>query len=98
MLVFACFALEDFRYTSGKAAIYFSTKNGERRFCPACGTHIEYRERQNALFAEVNIGALDQPELFPPQFHIWESSRIRWLHIDDELPRYSENEPSSNNI
>jgi hypothetical protein len=43
-------------------------------------------------YAEVNVGALDHPELFPPQFHIFDASRIAWLHIDDNLPRYAQTE------
>lgn len=93
--VFACFHISDFRYTSATPAIYFSSEVGERRFCSSCGTQIEYRDRVNPQFAEVSVGALDHPENFPPQSHDFDSSRIAWLHIDDNLPRYTATEPDS---
>ena len=92
VLAFASFHMADFRYTSGTPAIYFSSEVGQRHFCASCGTQIEYRDRVNAQYAEVNVGALDHPEFFPPQFHIFDASRIAWLHIDDKLPRYTATE------
>jgi hypothetical protein len=95
VLAFASFLVGDFRYTAGTPAVYYSSDVGERRFCASCGTQIEYRDRVNPPYAEVNVGALDHPENFPPQFHIFDASRIAWLHIDDKLPRYAATEPDT---
>ncbi len=95
VLAFANFHLKHFRYTSGTPAVYFSSDAGQRHFCASCGTQIEYRDRVNPQQAEVNVGALDHPDNFPPQFHIFDASRIAWLHIEDHLPRYTAIEPDT---
>jgi hypothetical protein len=41
----------------------------------------------------VNIASLDDPASIEPQYHIWTGSRVPWLHIDDELPRYADDGP-----
>ena len=40
---------------------------------------------------EVNSGALDEINAVVPEHHIYTSSRVKWLELDDQLPRY-ENE------
>jgi hypothetical protein len=30
----------------------------------------------------------------PPTLHYWESKRLPWLHLADDLPRYDEFPPS----
>lgn len=87
--VMACayVGLADFSYTAGEPAIYRSSEQGERRFCPTCGTPLEYRERDGD-FVSVNVATLDRPEEVPPTFHIWTESRIPWFDTADELPRH----------
>jgi hypothetical protein len=43
---------------------------------------------------DITIGSLDSPESLPPTLHHWESTRLPWLHIADDLPRYAEFPPS----
>ena len=38
----------------------------------------------------VNTASFDNPEAFPPDMHIFVSTRISWLHIGDDLPRYED--------
>ena len=33
---------------------------------------------------------LDDPAALPPRMHIWNSSRIPWLVVNDDLPRHAE--------
>ncbi len=87
--VIACayVGLEDFAYTAGEPTVYQSTEQGERRFCPTCGTPLEYRER-GGDFVSVNVATLDRPEEVKPAFHIWTASRIPWFDTRDDLPRH----------
>ncbi|MNW67733.1 hypothetical protein D3C74_463660 [compost metagenome] len=39
---------------------------------------------------DITITTLDKPELARPQRHIWTSSRLPWLHLDEHLPGESE--------
>ena len=37
---------------------------------------------------DVTAGSLDAADAVRPQDHIWDSSRLPWLSIDDGLPRH----------
>jgi hypothetical protein len=87
-LVFATFAVEDFRYISGSPSIYRSSSHGHREFCSSCGTQIAYRDSHGARTVDVNVGSLDDPGGVSPEFHIWCESRIEWFDTKVELPHY----------
>ncbi len=60
-----------------------------RRFCPRCGSPIAYQDERLPGMIYFFLGALDEPEAFPPRHHAWEEQRLPWLHIDDGLPRHA---------
>ncbi|MGF1610769.1 MAG: GFA family protein [Kiloniellales bacterium] len=60
-----------------------------RSFCPHCGTPIAYETEQRPEDVDLHLGTLDEPERFPPRFHVHDAERIAWLHIEDGLPRYA---------
>ena len=91
LLAFASFPLESFAYTKGKPSIFKSSSKGQREFCSTCGTQICFREAGPAKTVDINSGALDEPEAVAPDHHIYTSSRVSWLELDDQLPSY-ENE------
>jgi hypothetical protein len=72
--------------------VYRSSAWGERRFCPRCGTQIEFRLAESPQFVEVNYVTLDSPETITPQMHIWYSRRLPWFEVKDDLPRYGEDQ------
>ena len=37
----------------------------------------------------------EDPAAIEPQYHSWVGSRVPWLRIDDELPRYTDEGPGS---
>ncbi|NQD94720.1 GFA family protein [Pseudomonas sp. CrR25] len=74
-------------YQSGDIGIFRSSDRGERRFCRACGTPLEYRERADDRVS-LNSVTLDHPELIVPQKHIWCASRLPWFEVADDLPRF----------
>ena len=39
------------------------------------------------------LASLDHPDRIAPAYHIWTGSKIRWLHINDDLPQYAQNGP-----
>ena len=93
MLAWGSFPLPKFTYTTGRSTIYRSSAWGQREFCAACGTQILYRERDGADTVEINLASLDRPEAVVPKSHIWMSSKLSWLEIADDLPRYDEEAP-----
>lgn len=92
VLAWASFGTDAFVYTKGAPATYRSSPRAGREFCATCGTQIAFRE-DNASRVEFNVGSLDQPDSFAPQYHIWTESRISWFETADELPRYPDAGP-----
>ena len=35
---------------------------------------------------DITVATLDHPEEHPATRHIWTSSRLPWLHLDEDLP------------
>ena len=60
------------------------------RFCPNCGGQLfwEYAAESNVIY--LTVGSLDQPERFEPELHVWTSSRVPWLRLEDKLPEHAE--------
>lgn len=93
VLAWVAFPAAAFRYTRGAPARYASSNHGVREFCATCGTQLAFRTAHSHGLVEVNVGAMDVPADYPPQFHIHCASAIGWLRLDDELPRYDGAEP-----
>jgi hypothetical protein len=85
--------LGNFRYTRGKPELYRSSSHAERRFCGRCGAQITFHSVHDPNVIDVTLGTLDHPEDTRPERHIWASSRIPWLKLDEHLPTYAEGTP-----
>jgi len=72
---------------SGQAADYQG-----RVFCPTCGSPVLSRSGSEI---EINLGALDEPNLFKPTYELWTVRRESWLP-DFGLKRYSRNRQTRN--
>ncbi len=67
---------------------YQSSQKTIREFCPNCGTPLFFWYTEGPEDIDITIASLDHPDAVPPRYHIWTSSQIPWLTIQDELPRY----------
>jgi len=85
----AAFETDKLTYTQGAPKSYAASDLLERTFCADCGTSLGYRYRDGEA-AGVWTSTLDDPEALPPVRHIWTSSQLSWLHLDDNLPRFPE--------
>ena len=92
VLAWASFPVDAFSYTKGRATSYDSSPWGHREFCNLCGTQICYRKTDAATTIDVNVGCMDNPTAFPPEYHIYSKDRISWFDTADDLPRYAESE------
>ncbi len=62
----------------------------ERGFCPKCGSQLYSRTVAPAgLPMRVRAGTHDNPDLQPPQAHIWVDSAPAWAFLDPALPKFS---------
>jgi len=80
------------RFTQGAPALFASSDEAERGFCPSCGTQLTFRRHDYGDRIDLTTGSLDDPELAAPVEQIWTSSRPSWagaLHALPEQPRDS---------
>ncbi|TPW28730.1 GFA family protein [Pararhizobium mangrovi] len=84
---FVGFRAEDMRF-EGEAARTFREGPIERSFCGECGSPLSYRDDRLPGEIYVYLGVMDDPEAFPPTLHAFESQRLSFLHIADDLPRH----------
>lgn len=85
--------LGNFRYVRGKPDLYRSSSHGERRFCSRCGAQLTFHTVHEPNLIEVTVGTLDHPEDVRPDRHIWTSTRVHWLKLDEHLPSHAEFTP-----
>jgi hypothetical protein len=85
-------APERFRVTKGAAKAFASSVHAMRWFCPDCGAQLYMTDDQNRSVG-VTLGTLDAPEAMRPTVHGWESERVVWLKLADDLPRYPKAPP-----
>jgi hypothetical protein len=95
VLAWASFSAAAFSYTAGDPRTYSSSPTGRRDFCASCGTQIAFRSSQTPDRIDLNIATLDDPTAIEPEYHIWVGSRIPWLEISDDLPRYADEGPDT---
>lgn len=65
----------------------------ERGFCPECGTPLFSRTEARPHLLIVRAGALDNPELLPPQGTIWTDEAPAWALADPDLPQFPRQPP-----
>lgn len=83
------FSAESFRLIKGEPKVYQSSEIAERGFCPDCGSPIFYRGRIGYWtdWIVVTTGSFDEPQKFPPTYHLGVESSLPWLKVLDDLPR-----------
>jgi hypothetical protein len=77
----------EFRF-DGEARKVHRVGRVERSFCGECGTPLDYRDDRLPGETYVYLGVMDEPEKFAPALHAFESRRLPWLHVADDLPRF----------
>ena len=88
LVAWAAFQQSEFAVMTGKPKQYRSSQTVIRTFCNTCGTSLTLADERFPSEIYVSLASLDEPELLPPEFHIWRSHRISWLETADKLPRY----------
>jgi hypothetical protein len=95
VLAWVGFPTASFSFAKGEPQSYRSSPEGLRQFCASCGTQIAFRGAATPTRIYVNIASLDDPASIEPEYHIWVGSCVPWLHIDDDLPRYTDEGPDT---
>ena len=81
------FAEETFEWTQGKP-VYFNDSLGiPRSFCTSCGSSMTWEPSGRGVC--VFAGSLDRVEDLRPTSHVYTSTMLPWVKLDDGLPQYS---------
>ena len=59
----------------------------------SAGTAVPSCCSDHGKTVDLNYVTLDDPEQLEPEYHIYTESRLKWLNIDDNLPRYRQDIP-----
>lgn len=81
---------DSFQWTRGSPASYASSPSCTRYFCGRCGCQLSLFTDRSPNSLDLTVASLDQPELAPADRHIWVTSRLPWLHLDEQLPEEDE--------
>ncbi|MEM9716333.1 MAG: GFA family protein [Pseudomonadota bacterium] len=78
----------NFKWTGGPVKTLQSSKGVYRHFCPDCGAPMGFEADHYPVGMHLYAGSLDEPQKFEPTFHVNWESKLPWLHLEDDLPKY----------
>lgn len=88
-VVFVVFDRDKVQFTKGVRRVYESGPGSMRGFCEQCGTPLTWEGfYAGTQIVEFYIGALENPEDFPPILHASVKERLSWFDVQDGLPRH----------
>ena len=88
--LFAGYRTDGVEMEQGTPKGYTSSPGVIRSFCAECGTPLSYEDERLEGEIYLHVGIFDDPELFEPEVHDWNSQKLSWLDLGDDLPRYEE--------
>ena len=71
---------------------YASSPDALRGFCSACGSALTFENKNTPNKISLTVGTLDTPEAVAPRQHIYADDQIPWLTLQDNLPRYKQDQ------
>ena len=79
----------DFEITAGRPNEFRSSEHAVRSHCLRCGTQLTFKV-DGLDEIDVTVCSLDQPAAVAPDDHTYVSSRLPWVQLGDDLPRYEQ--------
>ncbi|MGE4531475.1 MAG: GFA family protein [Acidithiobacillus sp.] len=85
---------EHFKCLSGEQLLkaFESSPGKHRYFCSNCGTHLIKKTEGRETFT-LRVATLDDDPHQVPEFQIWASHQVPWLHYGSDVVAYPEWEP-----
>ncbi|MEM9125532.1 MAG: GFA family protein [Pseudomonadota bacterium] len=80
--------LRNFRWTGEKPETLESSKGVFRHFCRHCGTPMGFEADHYAGGMHLYAASMERPQDFKPEFHVNYQSKLPWLALSDDLPKY----------
>ena len=88
---FAEAKMSDFHWLQGDIFLHtYTADNGtKRKFCQNCGSSLIFESASESHdVIEFSLATLDQPPMLTPDAHIYLSTKVSWLELSDDLPKY----------
>jgi hypothetical protein len=82
------FKLEQVTWLAGKPTEYASSEHVRRGFCRTCGGGLSFQDKRYPDYLTLTTASLDDPNLVPPNYHIYTKSQPGWLNIVDECRKF----------
>ena len=92
-VVWAMYNDSQVAFTEYAPAVYQSSPEAERGYCPDCGTPLCFTASYIPGLIDIAAATLDRPEALKPTLHYWYSARLPWVSFDDDLPKHPEFPP-----
>ena len=80
--------LKQFRWTGNPPKTLESSEGVFRHFCDGCGSPLGFEADHYAGGMHLYAASLEDPENFKPEFHVNYQSKLSWLNMTDDLPKY----------
>jgi hypothetical protein len=99
-MAFASVPAGDHSWIEGEAAVRWikTSTFGQRAFCSECGTGLLVKVEHQTETVDFPVVTLDDPELAPPEFHIFWGSKVDWFNPGDDLPRHEKFRPDTRGL
>ncbi|MEM8836769.1 MAG: GFA family protein [Pseudomonadota bacterium] len=78
----------NFKWTGAAPKTLESSKGVKRHFCATCGSPMGFEADHYPGGMHLYAASLDDPADFEPTFHVNYESKLPWLQIEDDLPKY----------
>jgi hypothetical protein len=86
--------LRDAVSRSGETLDYRSSPRLVRRSCARCGTLVFCDPDDAPARLAISLATLDDPNGLAPDRHIYTSTRLDWVRLNDGLPQHLEGAPA----
>lgn len=93
-VAWAMYAQAQVSFSKDPPTVYESSPGARRAFCGRCGTQISFTADFLPGLIDIAIGSFDDPARIAPAVHIWDSKRLPWMPVADDLPRFPEFPPT----
>ena len=84
----ASFPRASVRFDGAERKFFDSSPGVRRGFCGNCGTALSYENVRWPDDLDLNLANFEDPARIRPAMQIFTASRLPWLHLDSDLPRY----------
>ncbi|WP_171209664.1 MULTISPECIES: GFA family protein [unclassified Ruegeria] len=77
-----------FSWTGDDPKTFESSKGVFRHFCKACGSPMGFEAEHYPGGMHLYAPSMECPEQFNPTFHVNYQSKLPWLKLHDDLPKF----------